>query len=70
MAPQLHGPAGLGASAPQLCAFAASGIAYKGMSFRVCVAPQLCSPAAARHRRFRVRRPRNCVASRIAYKGM
>ena len=30
----------------------------------------LRSPAAARPRRFRVRRPRSCVASGTAYKGM
>ena len=32
---------------------AAPGGAYKGTSLRVCVAPQLCGPAAARPRRFR-----------------
>ena len=44
-ASQVHGPAGLGASASQLRSCAASGIAYKGMTFRVCVAPQLHGPA-------------------------
>ena len=36
----------------------------------VCGAPQLCGPAAARPRRFRARRPRNCAASGTANKGM
>ena len=36
---------------PRSCA--APGSAYKGMSFRVCMAPKLCGPAAARPRRFR-----------------
>ena len=42
--------------------FAASGTAYKGMSFRVCVAQQLCGPAAVRPRRFRCVGP---AASRL-----
>ena len=53
VAPQLHGPAGVGAPAPQLDGFrdrvqgrwfrrcAASGITYKGMLGRVCVASPL-----------------------------
>ena len=36
-----------------LAAVRQPGGAYKGTSFRVCVAPQLCGSAAARARRFR-----------------
>ena len=85
-APQLHGPAGLVASAPQRRSpaaarprrrgvrrphsCAATGTAYQGMRYRVCVAPHLYGPAVARPRRFRVRRPRSCAAPGTANKGM
>ena len=63
-----------GPSFPSRCvgpaAGAASGSAYKGMPFRVCVAPQLHGLAAARPRRFRCVGPAAGAASGTAYKGM